>query len=808
MELGAEQIPVNIGDEVKKSYLDYAMSVIIGRALPNVRDGLKPVHRRILYAMDNLENTWNKPYKKSARIVGDVIGKYHPHGDAAVYESIARMAQDFSMRYPLIDGQGNFGSLDGDPPAAMRYTEIRMSKLSEELLADIDKETVDFSPNYDGSTEEPSILPAKFPNLLINGASGIAVGMATNIPPHNLGEVIDGVIKVIENPNIAIDELMELIPGPDFPTAAILYGKEGIREAYSTGRGMIQIRANALVEKGKKGEKTSIVVTEIPYQVNKAKLVEKIAELGKENKIEGITDIRDESNREGIRIVLELKKDEMAEVVLNQLYKLTPMQVTFGIIFLAIVDNQPKILALPEILIHFIEHRKEIVTRRTVYELEKAKEEAHILEGLKIALENLDNTIKLIRSSHGPKEAKESLVKTLSLTELQAQAILDMRLQRLTSLEREKLLEKYGQTLKEIRGLEEILADEKKLMGIIIQELKEIKEKYEDRRKTEIVPEIEDISREDMIVDEDMVVTISHGGYIKRNPASIYRSQRRGGKGIVAMGTKEEDFVEDLFIASTHNYIMFFTTTGKVYWLKVYKIPQGGRTTRGKAIVNLLHLEEGEKITAFLAVREFNENRYIFMITKKGIIKKTELKAFSRPIAKGIIGIRLDKGDQLISAALTDGKKEIFTATKDGMALRFREDQIRNMGRNTRGVKGISLMEGDEVIGMEVMTEGASLLVVSENGYGKRTINNEYLLHGRRARGVRTIKTAGRNGKVVGIKQMNEDDELMIITTYGRLIRLKVKGLTLIGRVTQGVKLINLEKDEKVAGIAKVVVEE
>ena len=807
-ELNSNQIPVNIEDEMRRSYMDYAMSVIIGRALPDIRDGLKPAHRRALFAMHDLGNTWNKAYKKSARIVGDVIGKYHPHGDSAVYDTIVRMAQHFSLRYPLIDGQGNFGSQDGDPPAAMRYTEIRMDEIASELLADIEKETVDFIPNYDGTLQEPSILPAKIPNLMINGSSGIAVGMATNIPPHNLREIIDATIALIKNPGISIEELTNIIPGPDFPTAGIIHGREGIKSAYRTGRGTLQLRARAFIEKTGKGDKERIIVSELPYQVNKARLIEKIAELTQERKIEGISDLRDESDREGIRIVIELKRDKISQVILNQLYQRTQMQVTFGIIMLALVDNQPRILTLDKLLTHFIDYRKLVIQRRTAFELKKAEHQAHILEGLIIALSNLDKIIALIRSSANPAEARQGLVKQFKLSEIQAQAILDMRLQRLTALEREKIDEEYKELTKLIKRLKEILDKEELVQEIIVEELTKIKEKYGDDRKTEIVAKEADIDMEDMIVEEDMVVTISHNGYIKRNPISLYRSQRRGGRGVTGMTTRQEDFVEHLFVASTHSHILFFTNTGKVFWEKVYELPQAGRAAMGKAIVNLLRLSPEEKIAAILPVRKFEEDKYIVMATSKGYIKKTSLMDYSRPRAGGIIALTIDKGDELIAARVTDGNQEILLGARKGKAIRFKEQAVRPMGRTARGVRGMTVGKDDEIIGMETIGEGATILTVTANGFGKRTDTAEYRVQGRGGMGIITIKTTERNGNVIGMKQVTNADDVMLITNHGKIIRMKIKGISTIGRNTQGVKLINVEKGEEVVGVARLAEKE
>ncbi|ABQ24223.1 DNA gyrase subunit A [Geotalea uraniireducens] len=805
------KVAVNIEDEMKRSYMDYAMSVIIGRALPDVRDGLKPVHRRCLYAMYDMGNDYNKPYKKSARVVGDVIGKYHPHGDTAVYDTLVRMAQDFSLRYPLVDGQGNFGSIDGDSPAAMRYTEIRMYQLAHELLADLDKETVEMGPNYDDSLQEPLVLPAKFPNLLVNGSSGIAVGMATNIPPHNLSEVIDGIIAVIQNPLLTFEELIELIPGPDFPTAGFIYGREGIVSAYGTGRGIIQMRARAMIETHKKTERQSIVVTEIPYQVNKARLVEKIAELVREKKIEGISDLRDESDREGMRIVIELKKDENPQILLNHLYKQTQMQSSFGIIMLAIVNNRPRVLTLRETINYFIDHRREIVTRRTIFDLKKAEARAHILEGLKIALDNLDEVINLIKSSASPAEAKTGLMSRFGLSEIQAQAILDMRLHRLTGLERDKIVAEYLEILKYIARLKEILASETEILNIIVGELRELKDKFGDKRRTEIVSQTAEISLEDTIVEEDMVVTISHTGYIKRNAVTLYRAQRRGGKGKTGMKTKEEDFVEQLFIASSKDYLMFFTDAGKVYWLKVYEIPEAGRATRGKAIVNLLNLSTNEKITAILPVKEFTADKFIMMATRNGVVKKTPLLEYSHPRVGGIIAVNLDEGDKLITVALTDGRQDVLLASKNGKSIRFKESDVRTVGRVSRGVRGMTLEDDDVVIGMEILNENftdSTLFTVTENGFGKRTELSEYRCQSRGGKGVITIKTTERNGCVVDIKQVTDENDLMLITDQGKILRVPVAGFSIIGRNTQGVRLMVTEDEERIVAVARLAEKE
>ena len=799
---------ISIESEMKKSYLDYAMSVIIGRALPEVRDGLKPVHRRVLFAMRELKNDWNKAYKKSARIVGDVIGKYHPHGDTAVYDTIVRMAQDFSLRYPLVDGQGNFGSVDGDPPAAMRYTEIRMMRMAHEMMEDLDKETVEFTPNYDDSMTEPCVLPAKVPNLLINGSAGIAVGMATNIPPHNLFEVIEAAKAVIDNPNLTAQDLLEYIPGPDFPTAGIIYGTNGIHEAYTTGRGIIRIRARAVIEKDKRTGRETIVVAELPYQVNKAKLIEKIADLIRKKQIEGVRYIRDESDREGMRIAVGLKKDQFAEVIINQLYKHTRMENSFGIIFLAIVNNRPQQLSLKKILEHFILHRREIIIRRTRYDLKKAEARAHILEGLKIALENLDDVVFLIRESKSPEEAKKGLVRTYDLTEIQAQAILDMRLQRLTGLEQEKILEEYKNILKDIAWYEEILSSERLVKNIIKDELTEIQQEYGDQRRTEIVESTKEITIEDMIVEEDMVVTISKSGYIKRNPITLYRKQHRGGKGKTAMGVKDDDFISSLFVASTHHTFLFFTNQGRVYWCKVYDIPQAGRMSRGKAIVNLLNLGKGEKLATVLDVPAFEPGYYVIMATRSGLVKKTDLMAFSRPRSGGIIALSLVPGDELIAARITDGTQNVFLGSTMGKSIRFHESDVRPSGRVARGVRGLSLGKDDRVVGMEVLSHGQKLFTATENGYGKRTSIDEYPLQRRGGKGVITIKTSKRNGQVVAILLVDDDDDLMLMADTGKLIRMSVSQISVISRNTQGVKIIGLLGEEKVAGVARLAEKE
>ncbi len=798
----AEIIPINIEDEMRGSYLDYSMSVIVGRALPDVRDGLKPVHRRILYAMFREGLLSNKRYSKCAGVVGEVLKKYHPHGDSAVYDSLVRMAQEWNMRYPLIDGQGNFGSVDGDPPAAYRYTEARLKKLAEEMLANIDQETVDFGPNFDNSTEEPLVLPTRIPNLLVNGSDGIAVGMATKIPPHNLIEICDAANALIQNPQMTDKEIMKIVPGPDFPTGGFIYGKEGIKEAYTTGKGIITMRAKAAIEKIAKGDREAIVIQEIPFQVNKARLMEKIAELVRDGKIEGIADLRDESDREGMRVVVELKRGSIAGVILNQLYKHTAMQSTFGVILLAIVNGQPKILTLRECLRLFIDHRKEVVTRRTLYDLRRAEERAHILEGLKIALDHLDEVISLIRKSKSPEEAKYGLIKKFDLSVLQAQAILDMRLQRLTGLERDKILAEHQEILALIKELKSILADEKRIYKIISDELQEVKKLYGDERRTEIQSTAAEISIEDLIQEEDMVVTISHSGYIKRNPISLYRAQRRGGRGKTGMTTREEDFVEDLFIASTHSYLLVFTNTGYVHWLKVYDIPQAGRATKGKAIVNLLNMPGDQRVSAVLPVKKFEEGKFIILATRVGTVKKTELMAYSNPRSGGIIALGLDQGDELMEARITDGTQDIFIGTSNGMTIRFNEEEVRPMGRSAVGVRGVRLEE-DQVVGMEVLNPGATILTVSQCGYGKRTPTDEYRVQGRGGVGIITMKVTDKTGSVVSIKQVTDTDEIMVISNGGKIIRMKVKDISTIGRNTQGVRLITLDEGEKVTAVAK-----
>jgi DNA gyrase subunit A len=798
---------IAIEDEMKSSYLDYAMSVIVGRALPDVRDGLKPVHRRILYGMNEMGLVHNRAYRKSAKIVGEIMGNYHPHGDSAIYDTLVRMAQDFNMRYPLVDGQGNYGSMDGDSPAAMRYTEARMTKLAEEILADIDKETVDFGPNYDESRVEPLVLPTKIPNLLINGAGGIAVGYATNIPTHNITEVIDGLLLLLENPDVTIAQLMKKIPGPDFPTAGFIYGMSGIKEAYETGRGLLKLRAKVVVETDERTERERLIVTEVPYQVNKAKLIEKIAELIQDDRIKGISDLRDESSdREGVRVVIELKRGEIPLVVLNNLYKHTQLETTFGVIMLALVNNRPEVLNLKQILHYFVEHRREVVVRRTTFELRKAEERAHILEGLKIALDNLDAVITLIRRSQSPDEARVGLIRQFALTEIQANAILDMRLQRLTQLERAKLVEEYQEVLKQIEYLKSVLASEALVRSIIKDELTGIREEYKDDRRTQIVKEEAEISLEDLISKEEAVVTISHSGYIKRNAASLYRAQRRGGKGKIGMGIKDEDFVETLFTASTHDTLLFFSDAGKVYWLKVHEIPEASRAAKGKALVNLLALTGSEKVTATLPVKEYRADRFVIMATKKGLIKKTELAAYSNPRQGGIIALGLEDGDKLIGVQLTDGQREILLGTKQGITIRFNEEDVRPMGRTAYGVKGITLEEGNEVIGMETITPDSttSILTVTECGYGKRTPVGEYRIQGRGGKGIISVKTTERNGLAVGFLQVRDSDEIMLMAAQGKVLRCKVGDIREIGRNTQGVRILDLEGDEdRVVAVAR-----
>ncbi len=800
------QIPVPIEEEMRKSYLDYAMSVIVGRALPDIRDGLKPVHRRVLYTMQSLGLAWNRAYKKSAKVVGEVLGKYHPHGDSPVYEALVRMVQEFSLRYPLVDGQGNYGSVDGDPPAAYRYTEARLAKIAHEMLADIDKNTVDFVPNFDESEEEPTVLPTRIPNLLINGSAGIAVGMATNIPPHNLSEVADGLVALIDRPDTTIAELMTVIKGPDFPTRGYIYGAAGIAEAYTTGRGMITLRAKAHAEK-MRGGREAIIITELPYQVNKASLIEKISELSREKKIEGISEIRDESNREGIRVVLELSRGEIPQIVMNQLYKHTQMQTTFGIIMLALVDRRPQIVGLKEMLSAFIRFRREVVTRRTRFDLARAEERAHILAGLRKAVEHLDQVIRLIRQSESPDAARDALMTRLDLSEIQAKAILDMRLQRLTQLERHKVVEEHEQTLALIDELQGILASEAKVMSIIKQELLAVKEEYGDERRTEILMETTELTIEDLLADEEMVVTITRSGYIKRTHVEAYRSQRRGGKGVMGMETKEEDIVEDLFVASTHSYLLFFTTLGKIHWLKVHEIPEGGRQAKGKAMVNLLSLGEGETVATCVPVREFEAGGYVLFATKQGKVKKTPLDAFSHPRAGGIRAIALEERDEVIAALRTDGAREVMIATKQGTIIRFAEDELRPLSRDAGGVRGIEVADGDEVISADVVQEGLTILTVTERGYGKRTPLDEYRLQGRAGKGIIDIKTGGRNGNVVAMLQVRDGDDILVVTSKGKLIRFHVADVSAQGRNTWGVRIIELEADDRVGSVARVEAE-
>ncbi len=836
-DFAKEIIPVNLEDEMRQSYLDYAMSVIVGRALPDVRDGLKPVHRRVLYAMSELGNDWNKPYKKSARVVGDVIGKYHPHGDTAVYDTIVRMAQYFSMRYMLVDGQGNFGSIDGDSPAAMRYTEVRMARIAHELLADLDKETVDFTPNYDGSESEPAVFPARIPNLLINGSSGIAVGMATNIPPHNITEVINGTLAMLENPEVTLPEIMEHIPGPDFPTYGIINGAKGIREAYETGRGRVHVRAKASVEHDEKSGKDKIIVTELPYQVNKARLLEKIAELVKDKKIEGITELRDESDKDGMRMVIELRRGEPGDVLLNQLYKQTQLQTVFGINMVALIDGQPKLLNLREILDAFIRHRREVVTRRTLYDLRKARDRAHILEGLAVALANIDPVIELIKAAPNPPAAKEQLVERVwkpgsvvdmleragaeaskpeeldekfglhedgyHLSPVQAQAILDLRLHRLTGLEQEKIIEEYREILGKIEAFLEILESPDRLREVVRDELIEVRDQYTDERRTQIMIDYSEMTVEDLISDEDVVVTLSHAGYAKAQPLSDYTAQRRGGKGKSATSMKDEDFIDKLFVASMHDTVLFFTSVGKVYWKRVYELPVASRGARGRPIVNLLPLVENERVSAVLTVREYSEDRFIFFATKNGVVKKTPLTDFSRPRANGIIAIDLRVDDELINVALTDGSRDIMLTSSNGRTMRFMEDDVRSMGRGAAGVRGIRMEAEDTLVSLIVVDDG-HILTATEKGYGKRTASDDYPRKKRGGKGVIDIKTSDRNGPVVGAVQVEDHDEVMLITTGGTLIRTAVEGISVVGRNTQGVRLIRIGDDERLVEIERV----
>jgi DNA gyrase subunit A len=805
------RVPVNIEDEMKRSYMDYAMSVIIGRALPDVRDGLKPAHRRVLYGMKTMGLSATRGYRKCAKIVGEVMGNFHPHGDASIYDTLVRMAQDFNMRSPLVNGQGNFGSIDGDPPAAMRYTEARLQALGDEMMTDLDKETVDFVPNYDETTEEPTVLPAPFPNLLVNGSAGIAVGMATNIPPHNMREVIDAAIWTIETAQADAPatlsekqrKLLELVPGPDFPTGGYIVGRHGIQQAYLTGRGMIIMRARVEIEVSKKGDRSSIVITEIPYQVNKARLIERIAELVRDKTIEGISDIRDESDRDGMRIAIDLKRGELSDVILNNLYKHTALQSSFGIIMLAIVGGRPKVLSLVELIENFVEFRREIVRRRTEFELRKAEARRHILEGLKIALDHLDAVITLIRNAKNPGEAREGLITQFSLSQIQAQAILDMQLQRLTGLERQKILDELAELLKLIERLLAILSSDRLVMQIVVEELRKVQEKYSNPRRTEILAEEGEFRIEDLIAEEDMAITVSNTGYIKRTAITNYRNQRRGGKGRIGMRTREEDFVSHLFVASTHAYIMIFSDRGRAYWLKVHEIPDVGPDGRGKAIANLVSMEEGERIAALLAVKEFEEDKFIVMGTRNGVIKKTELSAFSNPRAGGIIAMGVEEGDAVIAANVSDGKGEIFIGTRDGMAIRFPEADVRSMGRTAYGVRGISLREGDAVVAMEVLTPGGTILTVTEQGYGKRTELDEYRVQSRGGIGIINIQTSDRNGKAIGIAQVSDDAELMLITQQGKILRMAAKDIRTIGRSTQGVRLIDIEGDDRAVSIAR-----
>ena len=802
MEFGNGRIlPVNLEQEMRNSYIDYAMSVIVSRALPDVRDGLKPVHRRILYAMQEAGMTSGKPYKKSARIVGEVLGKYHPHGDSSVYDAIVRMAQDFSMRYMLADGHGNFGSVDGDPPAAMRYTEVRMAKIAELMLQDIDKDTVDFVPNYDESLKEPSVLPSKFPELLVNGTSGIAVGMATNIPPHNMSEVIDGVLMLIDNPDASVEELMTVIKGPDFPTGGLIMGTNGIRDAYTTGRGSVKMRAKAHIETMSNG-KPRIVVTELPYQVNKARLIEKIAELARDKQIEGITDLRDESDRKGMSIVIELRKDINPDIMLNQLYKHTQLQDTFGVIMLALVDNQPRILTLKQVLHYYIQHQEDVITRRTRYELSKAEARAHILEGLTIALDHLDAVITTIRESQTADIARNALMDGFKLSEKQAQAILDLRLQRLTGLEREKIEEEYQEVLKKIEWLKSVLADESKIMTIIKEELTAVKEKYGDARRTTITYDMSEMSEEDLIADEDVVLTISHNNYIKRMKLDTYNKQNRGGQGILGMSTKEGDFVENILITTTHHTILFFTSRGRVHYLKAYQIAEASRQARGTALINLLKLDKGEKITAVLQVREYNPAKFLFMATRKGIVKKVQLSEFNTTRKLGVIALKLDDDDELIGVKQTDGQKQIVIGTRNGYAIIFDEEEVRSMGRIARGVKGIKLRDGDEVVGMDTIKRDSEILTVTAGGYGKRTKVEEYTTHHRGAMGVINLRVTEKTGEVIGLKVVRDGQELMLISTNGIIIRTGLDKISVIGRASQGVIIMKTAEDDKVASMA------
>jgi DNA gyrase subunit A len=801
-------LPVSLEEEMKSSYIDYSMSVIVSRALPDVRDGLKPVHRRVLYGMHELGMAYNKPYKKSARIVGEVLGKYHPHGDTAVYDSMVRMVQEFSLRYPLVDGQGNFGSVDGDSPAAMRYTEARMRRISEEMLRDLDKNTVDFTPNFDDSLQEPTVLPSYLPNLLINGTSGIAVGMATNIPPHNLTEVIDGIIALIKNPKLTNEKLMKYVTAPDFPTAGIIYGYEGVKSAYTTGRGRIVVRARANIET-LKNNRENIIITELPYQVNKANLIEKIADLVRSGKISDISNLRDESDRDGMRVVVELKRDAQPAVTLNQLFKHTHMQTTFGVIMLALVNGIPKVLQLKEMMQHFVDHRMDVLVKRTKFELDAAQRRAHILEGYIIALDNIDAVIQTIKKSKDVDTAKANLMKKFKLSEIQAKAILEMRLQRLTGLERKKIEDEYKETIKLIEQLKGVLSNEDKRFLIIKEELLEIKKRYGDERRTEIVYSTEDFSLEDIIAEEDVVVTISHNGFVKRFPVSGYRRQGRGGRGVTGVGTKDDDFIEHMFIASTHQYILFFTDKGKVYWLKVHEIPEGGRAARGRSVVNLLQKDKEENITAFVTVKEFADDKYLIMATEKGTIKKTVLSAYGNVRKGGIYAINLAKGDKLIEAKMTDGNNDLVLGTRNGFAIRFNEKDVRSMGRTATGVRGVRLGKDDIVVGLLVIKhQGATILVVTEHGYGKRSDIKDYRITRRGGKGVITVKTTPKVGKLISLMGVVDKDELVIITTKGMVIRQAVKNLRVMGRNTQGVRVINLKDKDSIADIAKVVTED
>ena len=804
--IAAQRLPANIADEMRQSYMDYAMSVIIGRALPDVRDGLKPANRRVLYGMQQMGLQPGRPYRKSAKIVGEVMGNYHPHGDAAIYDTLVRMAQDWNMRAPLVDGQGNFGSVDGDPPAAQRYTEARLTRLGASMMLDIERDTVEFQPTYDGSSSEPTVLPTALPNLLVNGAAGIAVGMATNIPPHNLGEVVDGLCFLIDHPELGPDErlegLMERIPGPDFPTAGFICGRAGIRQAYRTGRGSLQMRARAEIET-RKGDRESIVVTEIPYQVNKAKLIEKIAELVKEKRVEGIADIRDESSREGMRIVVEVRKGESSQVILNNLYKLTPLQDSFGIIMLAIVDQRPRVLNLLEACELFVDFRRDVVRRRTAHELRKAEARAHVLEGYVVALDHLDEVIALIRGSRTPAEAKAGLLGRFSLSETQADAILELQLQRLTGLERQKIVDELQEITRLIADLRDILAKPRRIDAIVTEELRKVRQDHANPRRTQLQDAVDEITIEDMIAEEDVAISITHSGYIKRTSISTYRSQRRGGRGRVGMKTRDEDFVDNLFVASTHSYVLIFTDRGRIYWLKVHEIPDVGPQGKGKAIVNLVQLQAGEKIAAVCSARDFEGDGFVLLATRKGIVKKTELRAFSNPRPSGIIALGVEEGDRVIEAVLTSGQDEILLATRDGMAIRFLEEDVRPMGRSAHGVKGIVLEDGDQVVGMQVASGSGTLLTVTENGYGKRTDLSEYRSQGRGGKGLIDIKTTPRNGRVVGVELLRGDEGVMLITGKGMIIRLDTKGISTIGRNTQGVRLIQLEEGDHVVSVAR-----